>query len=220
VLIPLEEIVRKYRIRTKGILHLGAHLGEEAAAYQEQGVDRVLWVEANPALMPPLRSAVEPLGHRVYQGVVSKIAGERVEFKITNNGQSSSYLDLGTHATRYPGIEVVETVTMETTTVEQIYRELRIEADAFDFVNLDLQGSELDALRGMGPLLERFDTVYTEVNEEALYEESPLLPDIDRFLGGRGFTRRALRMSKRGWGDALYVRGRVTRRERIAARFR
>jgi FkbM family methyltransferase len=220
VLISFDEIVRKYRIHPKGILHLGAHLGEEAAAYQEQGVDRVLWVEANPALMPLLRRAVEPLGHRVYQGVVSTNAGERVEFKITNNGQSSSYLDLGTHASHYPGIHVVETATMETTTVAHIYRELGIEEDAFDFVNLDLQGSELDALHGMGPLLERFDTVYAEVNEEALYEGSPLLPDIDRFLHGRGFTRRALRMSRAPWGDALYVRGDVTVRERIAALFR
>lgn len=220
MLIPFDEIVRKYRIRPKGILHLGAHLGEEAAAYQEQGVDRVLWVEANPALLPPLRSAVEPLGHRVYQGVVSTNAGERVEFKITNNGQSSSYLDLGTHATHYPEVHVVETIEMETTTVEHIYSELGIEEDAFDFLNLDLQGSELDAMRGMGPLLDRFDTVYAEVNEEALYQESPLLPDIDRFLNGRGFTRRALRMSRRPWGDALYVRGDVTVRERIATLFR
>lgn len=33
----------------KGIIHLGAHEAEELSDYQEAGVGRVLWVEANPS---------------------------------------------------------------------------------------------------------------------------------------------------------------------------
>lgn len=209
MLIPFEKIVRKYGIQPRGVLHLGAHIGEEAKEYHRLGVQDVLWVEANPDLMDTLRGNVEPLGHRVFQGVVSASPGLQVEFKITNNMQSSSYLSLGTHARHYPDIEVIQTVAMETTTVEQIYRELGIAAAAFDFVNLDLQGSELDALVGMGPLLDQFQTVYTEVNKEPLYANCPLLPELDRFLREHGFRRRAIRMSKKRWGDALYVRGPV-----------
>ena len=220
MLIPFDEIVRRYRVRPKGVLHLGAHLGEEAKDYAAQGVGDVLWVEANPALIEPLTQAVGSYGHRVAQGVLSDAAGKKVEFKITNNGQSSSYLSLGTHAEHYPKIQVVETLELETTTVQDLYRAHDIAPDAYDFVNLDLQGCELDALRGMGPLLDHFAAVYCEVNKEALYEGCPLLPDIDAFLGERGFTRRALRMSKYRWGDALYVRGDVSVFERIASRFR
>ena len=165
MLIPFEEIVRRYRIQPKGVLHLGAHLGEEAKDYANQGVSDVLWVEANPSLIDPLTQAVQPYGHRVAQGVLSEAAGKKVEFKITNNGQSSSYLALGTHAEHYPKIQVVETLELETTTVQDLYREHAIAVDAYDFVNLDLQGCELDALRGMGPLLDHFSAVYCEVNQ-------------------------------------------------------
>lgn len=215
MLIPFEKIVQKYGVQPRGILHLGAHLGEEAADYQACGVDDVLWVEANADLIEALRKHVDPLGHEVVQGVLSSVVGREVEFKITNNMQSSSCLDLGTHAQHYPKIEVIDRVKMVTTTVEEIYRERGIAPDRYDFVNLDLQGCELDALRGMGGLLDHFQTVYAEVNKEPLYEGCPLLPEIDRFLSERGFVRRAIRMTKKRWGDALYVRGPVRLWDRL-----
>lgn len=210
MLIPFEKLVRDYGIQPRGILHLGAHLAEEAEDYHRFGVDNVLWVEAIPDLIESIRQKVEPWGHMVCQGVVSAESDREVEFKITNNGQSSSYLDLGTHAQLYPEIQVVRTLTMKTTTVQNIYRDEGLAADEFDFVNLDLQGSELDALQGMGPLLDNFNTVYTEVNKEAIYKGCALLPEMDRFLRERGFSRRALSLTRRHWGDALYTRGKVS----------
>ena len=54
MLIPFEKIVRKYG-KPKGILHVGANIGEECEAYTKVGIEKVIWIEANPSLIPKSR---------------------------------------------------------------------------------------------------------------------------------------------------------------------
>ena len=49
--IKVKKIVDVYpNIPIRGIIHIGAHEAEEYEAYKEIGVDKQLWVEANPVL--------------------------------------------------------------------------------------------------------------------------------------------------------------------------
>ena len=50
--IKIKEIKSRYSPNIKGILHLGAHHGEEAQEYYEAGYEQVIWIEGNPDLMP------------------------------------------------------------------------------------------------------------------------------------------------------------------------
>ncbi len=74
------------------------------------------------------------------------------------------------------------------------------------FLNVDLQGAELLALKGMGDLLKHFDHAYIEVNERELYKGCPLVGEIDAFMAKAGFVRKETVMTKHFWGDALYQR--------------
>jgi hypothetical protein len=75
-----------------------------------------------------------------------------------------------------------------------------------DFLNLDLQGVELRALRGMEGRLHNFKWIYTEVNKEKLYKGCALVEDIDNFLIGWNFKRVETQWcGNTGWGDALYI---------------
>jgi hypothetical protein len=75
----------------------------------------------------------------------------------------------------------------------------------FDFVNFDIQGAELPALRGLGKRLADVKWAYLEVNTRRLYKDCTLLPELDAFLGEAGFRRIATCMAGPvGWGDALY----------------
>ncbi|MDQ7025247.1 MAG: FkbM family methyltransferase [Anaerolineae bacterium] len=56
-----------------------------------------------------------------------------------------------------------------------------------DLLKLDLQGYELEALKGCGALLQRIKTITTEVEFIPLYDKQPLFADIDIFLRGHGF---------------------------------
>lgn len=76
----------------------------------------------------------------------------------------------------------------------------------FNFWNLDLQGSELRAIKGGTQALRYVDAIYTEVNREYLYEDCALLSEMDEYLGSAGFSRISMQMTRAGWGDALYIR--------------
>jgi hypothetical protein len=56
-----------------------------------------------------------------------------------------------------------------------------------DILKLDLQGYELEALRGATNLLPRIKTITTEVEFVPLYDGQPLFGDIDCFLRQSGF---------------------------------
>jgi len=61
--------------------------------------------------------------------------------------------------------------------------------DRIDLLKLDLQGYELNALRGAERLLaeQRIRCILTEVTFVPLYEDAPLFADIDRHLRQRGY---------------------------------
>ena len=80
MLISLHELVKKYNVVFKGILHVGAHECEELKDYEQYiSRDKILWVEAMP-------TKVE-LCKKIYPGVVIENAvvsdtEENVTFNI------------------------------------------------------------------------------------------------------------------------------------------
>ena len=183
MLIPLHDLVQKYNLKMTGVLHVGAHAGEENDAYLVEGVPQqaIHWVEAIPELCVELAKRLP----NVIQGVVSDKV-ELVEFKITNNFQSSSILELKTHLEAHPSIND---------------RNIRA-----NFLNMDIQGAELKCLQGFEDGLKMIDYIYAEVNTKELYAGCAQLPELDAWLAARGFKRVEISMTGWGWGDALYVR--------------
>lgn len=59
--------------------------------------------------------------------------------------------------------------------------------ESIDVLKLDLQGGELDALRGLGERLSEVRVLLTEVEFTPLYAGQPLFADVDAFLRGAGF---------------------------------
>jgi FkbM family methyltransferase len=187
----------------KGIIHLGAHELEELPQYLANGVDpdKIIWVEAMEDKVNKYKK-----NNKIYNFCISDIDGEEVEFKITNNGQSSSFLELGTHKQSYPHITVVKTVKMKTTRMDTFIRENNIDINDYNMVNLDLQGVELKVLKGFGDLLTKVDYIYTEVNTREVYKNCALLPQIEEYLLTFGFTLEKIVMTQEYWGDALFIK--------------
>jgi FkbM family methyltransferase len=194
-------------VKPKGVLHIGGCAGEEALIYKEANVDRVVWFECNPRILHYLHLAVDSIpGHCVIEAAVSDVDGERVTFNITNNDASSSLLNLKEHKAYYPEIKVDRQIEVVTRRVDSILPEYNFYYNQFDFANLDIQGAELKALRGMTECLKHLRWVYTEVNTQELYEGCALLHEIDDFLKEHGFHQQRIALTHAGWGDAFYVR--------------
>lgn len=209
MLIPFQDLFRRHGIRPTGILHLGANTGQEAGDYNALGITRVIWVEASPSLFPKLVAHVSPYGHRALKACVAEVDGDRRKFHIANNkGQSNSLLELGTHRQAHPEVHYIGDIEMTTIRVDSLLKKhgLFINSPGW-FLNADLQGAELMALRGMEGLLKFFSHLYLEINERPLYVGCPLVGELDGFLKPHGFRRAETKMSgNHGWGDALYTK--------------
>jgi FkbM family methyltransferase len=190
----------------KKVLHIGAHIGEEAGAYSSGGVTDVIWFEANDTLIPDLRSHTAQFKMNCQ---VCNIAlwdkDEVLIFNVTNNFQSSSFYDLADHSKYYPTIKVTERKELMACRLESLDI---LDFYDFDFINIDTQGAELAILKGMGALLlsPTIKGIYLEVNREPLYKGIPLVDEIDKYLANYGFLRILSKWTNKGWGDALYVR--------------
>ena len=210
MLIPFSEILSKYNLKPKGILHVGAWDGIEMEDYAAQGIDNVIFIEAQASIFPTLRGRIAPYPKcRALQYCVSDKM-EEVKFQITSNGQSSSIMELGTHKDVHPEVTLERELIMQTATLAQILNWEKLDIANYDFVNMDIQGAELKAIKGMGNMIEKINAFYLEVNEKELYKGCALIGEIDEYLSRFGFYRAETKWASAdnvlGWGDALYLR--------------
>lgn len=208
MLIPFHELFRKYRIKPRGVLHVGASTGQEAAEYYKHGIKHTCWIEAIAEVYGKLTQHISIYPNAIAFNVcVSDVDGQEITFNIANNeGQSSSFLEFGTHATEHPTVKFIDKIQLITTRLDTLIDREGIEVAHYDMLNIDLQGAELLALKGLGDYLSGFRYLYLEVNIKELYKGCPLVEEIDEYVRGYGFERKETKWTNWGWGDAFYVK--------------
>lgn len=201
--IPVSELQFDWNLSVSGVLHVGAHTGEEAVQYESASWTPVIWIEAQPDLARDLRQKLNPELHKVIEAAIFDKNDIELSMNISSNSQSSSLLNFGTHKLDYPEITITNNLTVRTKRLDALIAKKNMP----NFINLDIQGVELKALKGLGSLITDVKYIYTEVNRLNVYEECANIHDIDDFLTMQGFRRAATRWQwLEGWGDALYVR--------------
>ena len=76
----------------------------------------------------------------------------------------------------------------------------------YNFLNFDIQGAELKALKGMEEYLSKVDYLYTEVNNDYVYKDCALIDELDNYLSQFDLIRVEIRWTSCKWGDAFYIR--------------
>jgi FkbM family methyltransferase len=207
MLISFDSLCEKYKFTPKGILHIGAHEMEESKDYLKRNIGNIIWIEGNPELVNDGFSRISDSPNQmILHGLIYSEDGIDKEFKITNNSQSSSILDFGKHKEYHPHVSFVKSIQMHTTRVDSLLLKNSINTGTFDFVNLDIQGVELQALKGFGKYLDQVKYIYTEINTGEVYKGNDSLEDMDIFLEDLGFKRVETEMTPFEWGDAFYIK--------------
>jgi FkbM family methyltransferase len=192
----------KYNIKPKGVLHIGANVGEEAPVYDQLGIKKQVWIEGNPEVFLKLKQNINHNPQAVALNYVIGDENKPVTFHIANNGsQSSSVLELGVHSTQHPDVHYVRDIE---TTMHRI-DSLGLDLTNVDFLNIDLQGFEMQALRGMGDLLKQFRWAYLEINRDDTYKGCSQVDSMDLFMIGNHFRRVETKWVG-CWGDSLYIK--------------
>lgn len=206
MLLPFDKITEKYNMNINGIVHIGAHKCEELDSYHKYGLNnkQIIWIEANPELAKDIKEKDSTIIVKNFSCSDTDLGTSRLN--IANNGQSSSVLELGTHQQSYPHIKYVGSIEVENKRLDTMYKEDNIPENFANFVNIDIQGAELMALKGMGNLLKYFDYVYVEINKEQVYKNCPLVNEIDEYLNNFDLIRVETSWTDEQWGDALYLK--------------
>ena len=87
----------------------------------------------------------------------------------------------GTNDTSLVSKRAVEISTLDNWVVEKGISKI-------DFIKLDVQGAELDVLKGAEKILKSIRALEVEVQFNPLYQGVPLFGDVDQFLRKRGFS--------------------------------
>jgi len=205
MLIKFNEIVKKYG-KPKGIIHIGAHLLEERNEYFSLGLDNTIWIEANPIIFEQIKNVGIHSKEKIFNYAISNIDDEILKLNVTNNGQSSSILELDKHKSFYPQIYVNNVIDVKSKRMDTLLDENSININDYDFLNIDIQGAELLALESFGNKLSFTKYIYVEVNLSNLYKNCPLIYDIDNFLKKYNFERVETHITEFEWGDAFYIK--------------
>ena len=201
----INKILQEKNIKITGAFHIGAHKCEELEFYNKLGLNNesVIWIEALPFLCQEAADRGIP---NLYNAVISDKDDEIETFNISNNLQSSSILEFGTHTQEHPEIIFIHKAQCKTITVDTFFKRNNLDASKYNFWNFDIQGVELLALKGAKESIKFADAIYLEVNESRLYINGALIHEIDSFLAELHFKRVLTRITKNTWGDALYIR--------------
>jgi len=207
MLISFEEIYNillSKQINITGSFHIGAHDCEEIGFYNRLGIknENIVWIDAIPSKVIEATNRGIPY---VYQAVITDKDDEDIVFNVSNNVQSSSVLEFGTHSQEHPSVVYVDKINLKSITIDTFFERNHIDASKFNFWNFDIQGAEFMALQGATRSIQYAKAIYLEVNVTELYKNCGLITEIDTFLAQYKFTRVLTNITQHGWGDALYI---------------
>ena len=186
----------------KGIIHIGGHYGEEIDEYVRNGIQEIVIFEPLSDSFDVLCENIKDLNaniiaHQVALGPEETVATMYVS---DNEKQSSSLLKPKVHITHHPHVKFPETEEVEVKVLDDF------DYTQYNFINMDVQGYELEVLKGAKKTLETVDYVYCEVNRDEVYEGNAYVEELDEFLSQYNMERVETSWEAQIWGDALYIR--------------
>ncbi len=169
--------------------------------------------EPNTDLWPTLERTLSGVPGTRNAMALAATSGES-QMHINASPMTSSMLPRGSFAVRYFDEVTRPVTTRPVWTVSLDDWAAQSGIDRIDVLKLDLQGFEVEALKGAAALLRRgIRCIYTEVSFVPLYEGSCLFGDVDALLRQHGYrlynlyhlaTKR--RDGQLNGADALYIR--------------
>ena len=180
MLLSFRNIQNKYDMNITGIIHIGAHRGQEISDYIDGGIQNIILFEPLSTNFSILERNLADAnanisGHQVALGNDEKM----VTMYLSDNEQmSSSILKPKKHLEQYPHIsfDFKEEVNM--------FRldDLDIDLSKYNFINIDVQGYELEVFKGAFETLKNINYIISEINRDEVYENCPHVNELDEYL--------------------------------------
>jgi FkbM family methyltransferase len=199
------DLFARHRVAPRGVVHVGAHLGEEYENYKRAGVAKLVFIEADPQIYRELAEKFAGHGDVItVQALISDRPGPATFHRATFS-ESSSLLELKEHLRLYPDIRPAGTLSLPASSLEAVLSTAGVDLAEYNLLAVDVQGAEDRVLRSV-VLRDRFDAIVTEINYREIYADCARVWDLDDLLEPQGFARvEEICPFDPTWGDALYV---------------
>ena len=203
MILEFEDLVKKYNMNVSGVIHIGAHYGEEVSNYVNLGIDDIVLFEPLKENFEVLKNNVSELNANIIGYCVA--LGNKNQnvnmFLSSNNLESSSVLKPKIHLNLHPEVVFSGEESVEMKRLDDFLFE------NYNFINLDVQGYEMEVLKGAEKTLKNIDYLYCEVNRNEVYEGNAYIGEIDNYLSNYNMRRVETSWWYDGpWGDALYIK--------------
>lgn len=203
-----DRLLGKYGCQRRGAIYLGGHKGEMLLALVLLGFKKIIVVEPQPELFQKLQERIALINQflnsyerliggleftsiEIFQAAVGAIDGE-AELYVTSESKLSSLFKpkekVINEDTSYSEVTVSNKIIVPLKTIDSLIEESSGELSDFDFLYMNIQGSELNALEGAKETLSQLDAIYLEKNMIPRYEACPDSEEIDPYLIDRNFA--------------------------------
>lgn len=169
------------------IVDIGANRGQFALVARKCQPDaRVISFEPLPAAAAKFRAVFAGDDRVTLHEVAIGPGPGNVTIHVSKRDDSSSLLPItSTQVALFPGTEEVATATVRVAPLREFIPASDIKPPAL--LKLDVQGFELEALRGSEDLLDRFAYVYVECSFVELYTDQPMADEVIAWMRERDF---------------------------------
>ena len=198
----LDYFLEYFAKEINGIIHVGAHSGQEVLKYKAYDKKIILFEPQKSIYQKLLRNVASVEEVDCYNIGLGSINKKLTLFRSNENeGKSSSVLTPELHLKVQPNISFTDSEEIK------IERFDSLEVETLNFVTLDVQGFELEVLKGFGEELKKVDFIFTEINTRYLYKNNALVSDIDKYLKKYGLVRIFTNVDCFNYfGDAFYIK--------------
>ena len=195
------------------IFDVGANRGLKVSEFQKQFPDSIIYAfEPYLPLFEELK--IKFLNNENIHLFNLGISNEKTEkiFNVNKGVDTSSFLTSNkTGLNSDVQVQTLEQVTLPLTTLDQVALDAKI--DRINILKLDIQGSELNALKGAERKLseKKIDVIFTETYFIQQYIDQPLFYEIAAHLQQFGYQLQDIYnpiygKGKLAWCDVIFVR--------------
>ena len=176
-----------------GVIQVGASVGQEIDLFVGGGVAHAIMIE--PLSEPYGVLAARCQSYANYLPLNCLIGSETGRLQTihiaSNFGQSSSILPPTRHTEVYPSITFEKTLELQAFSLDHVLAYVGSNfpemPQAFDLLFIDVQGAELEVLKGASQTLHKIKYIYTEVTLGLDYKDAAPYLKIIEYLDCFGF---------------------------------
>lgn len=214
MLLNLKDLVKKYDLQIKGVIHVGAHYGEEDETYLDLNLKNIHYFEPVKKTFDVLKSRMEsPLRRTTF--LPPKLYNYALGSKEEKSFIHVEDKDLcGASSILEPTKELTDHMAFSTKQEVQIKTLDSFNIVDSNFLNIDVQGYEYEVLCGAKSTLNNVDYIMMEVNRHTeekglFYKGIQTIDVIENFLKQYNFVLKDISWAGICWGDGFFIKDKI-----------